>query len=91
MATEYAHARRVEQAEHDSNDRSDLRDILVAVRKDAGLTVEQVADYMHVSPRDVREYERGAVDPRLSFHQRYARAVGARVEFDVETSAVPRG
>jgi ribosome-binding protein aMBF1 (putative translation factor) len=76
---------RVEQAEHDAAERWELRDILVAVRERAGMTWEQVADSMGVKVKDVRDYEQGMIDPRLSFHQRYARAVGAVVTVEVGT------
>jgi hypothetical protein len=34
---------------------------------------------MGVAVQDVVDYECGLIDPRLSFHQRYARAVGVMV------------
>lgn len=68
----------------DAGERSGLRLALAGYRRGAGLTVEDVAGRMGVRVVDVRAYERGETDPCLSFHQRYARAVGVRVSVEVE-------
>jgi ribosome-binding protein aMBF1 (putative translation factor) len=78
------YAIRVADAEQDAGTRWDLRNLLVDARHAAGLTVEQVAQCMGVPPRVVRDYEAGTNDPRLSLHQRYARAVGVRLRVGVE-------
>lgn len=70
-------------AYQDANNRSELLHSLAQMRVQVGLTQRQVADAMGVRLRDVEKYERGGTDPRLSFHQRYARAVGARVRIEV--------
>lgn len=57
---------------------------LIELRRAAGLSVEDVAARMEVKPKAVLAYERGQVDPYLSFAQRYARAVGGRLRVDVE-------
>lgn len=71
----------------DSQHRSKLHLRLVEARRASGLTVNQIADRMEVDPARVVEYEAGAVDPRLSFHQRYARALGARLVVEVLTGS----
>lgn len=60
---------------------------LVAARVSAGLTVGEVAEQMQVKTKRVRDYERGVTDPYLSFHQRYAQAVGLRLRIEIEPAA----
>lgn len=45
---------------------------------------------MNHKTKQIENYEGGLVDPTLSFHQRYARAVGARIHIEVTTSDVQR-
>jgi ribosome-binding protein aMBF1 (putative translation factor) len=75
---------RFSAAYHAAGDRARIIRTLVAARVKAGLTADQVAKRMQVKPKDVRAYERGATDPALSFHQRYAHAVGLRVRVEIE-------
>lgn len=56
---------------------------LVAVRKDRGMTQEQLADAMNVSCSVVKEIEDGETD-LTSLLTDYALEVGARVEYKVE-------
>ncbi|ARO12742.1 XRE family transcriptional regulator [Propionibacterium freudenreichii] len=72
----------------DSRDRRKLIETMVQVRKDAGLTQQQVADRMGVVQSTVAQFE-GSTDPRLSSVQRYARAVGAKSHFIVSTRPEP--
>lgn len=56
-----------------------LRDLLEA-RRAAGLTQIEVAERMGTTQSAVSELEGGVGDPRLTTLQRYARAVGRRLE-----------
>jgi len=57
---------------------------LAQVRKQNGLTIEQVAERMGYNPDDVvREFESVNSDPTLSGFRRYAFSVGALVRRDV--------
>lgn len=57
---------------------------LKTAREARGMTVLDVARPMGVDAKAVEAYERGETDPRLSFHQRYARALGGRVVVELE-------
>lgn len=72
----------------DARDRRKLIETMVQLRKDAGLTQQQVADRMGVVQSTVAQFE-GSADPRLSSVQRYARAVGAKSHFIVGTRSEP--
>lgn len=77
------------RAYEDAQSRSALLAHCVQLRKDAGLTQADVARAMGTTQSAVSELEAGAADPRLRTLQRYARAVGARIEVSVHpTSAV---
>ena len=52
---------------------------LVKVRKDSGLTQEDVAVLLGVTQPTVAAFERQEGDPKLSTIRRYAHAIGARV------------
>lgn len=56
---------------------------LVALRKDKDLRQVDVAASMGVGQPSVSELERGETNPRLDTLQRYARAIGVRIEFEV--------
>jgi transcriptional regulator with XRE-family HTH domain len=60
--------------------RQELLAELVAERRAAGLSQAEVADRMGTSQPAVARVEAGAVDARLSTLQRYAEAVGRRLE-----------
>lgn len=62
---------------------SDLITDLVALRKERGLTQEQVAGRMKVSQSSIARFESGARDARLSTIRRYAMAVDACVTHEV--------
>lgn len=61
-----------------------MRTELIAARREAGLTQQDVADRMGVSQQAVHKLERYDADPRLSTIERYANAVGALIEHRVE-------
>jgi predicted NBD/HSP70 family sugar kinase/transcriptional regulator with XRE-family HTH domain len=66
-----------------------LRRTLVAARTGAG-NQTSIAEVMGTSQSVVSDIETGRVDPRLSTLQRYARAVGRRLEFKLhDHTAVP--
>lgn len=60
--------------------RQELLAELVAERRAAGLSQAEVADRMGTSQPAVARVEAGGVDVRLSTLQRYAEAVGRRLE-----------
>jgi ribosome-binding protein aMBF1 (putative translation factor) len=57
---------------------------LIAERRAAGLSQAEVADRMGTSQPAVARVEAGAVDVRLSTLQRYAAAVGRRLELHLK-------
>lgn len=61
----------------------DMREELVQIRKDRGLTQLFVAQAMGVSEDAVREFEHYSSNPKWSFVSRYAMAVGAFVTHQV--------
>lgn len=61
----------------------DMRDELIQIRKDRGLTRSYVAQTMGVSEESVREFEHYSSNPKLSLVTRYAMAVGAFVTHQV--------
>ncbi len=62
---------------------SDLIERLVQVRRDRGLTQQDVAERMGRSQPNVSAFERVGGDPHLSTIRRYAVAVGAQVRWQV--------
>ena len=57
-------------------------------REEAGLTQREVAERMGASPSAVARIERGSPGTRLSLLDRYALAIGHRVEWQL-TQAAP--
>jgi DNA-binding XRE family transcriptional regulator len=64
----------------DAQARAALLATCVRVRKDASLTQAEVALAMRTTQSAISDLESGATDPRLSTLQRYARAVGVRLD-----------
>lgn len=62
----------------------ELKADLVAMRRAAGLTQQQLADRMGVSQQAVQKLERYDSDPKMSTLRRYANAVEAIVEHRVK-------
>ncbi|MFC7430966.1 MULTISPECIES: helix-turn-helix domain-containing protein [unclassified Agrococcus] len=62
----------------------ELRQSLVQMRRDAGLTQKQLADRMGITQQAVQKFERYDADPRLSTLRRYANAVGALIFHEIE-------
>lgn len=60
-----------------------MRKALVALRREAGLTQQDVADFMGITQQAVQKLERYDADPQLSTLRRYANAVGALVQHHV--------
>lgn len=56
---------------------------LAARRQRAGVTQKEVADAMKTSQSAVARMERGEIDPKLSTIERYADAIGHRLEWRV--------
>ncbi len=78
-------------ARDDARDASCLVGTLVGARQDAGLSQRDVAARMGTTQSAVSDIERTASDHRLSTLQRYARAVGARVQIRVSITSVQTG
>lgn len=62
----------------------ELKAKLIKIRRDAGLSQADVADRMDVTQQTVSKFERYDSDPKLSTIRRYANAVGALIEHEVE-------
>ena len=60
---------------------------LAAKREKAGITQKDVAAAMHTSQSAVARIERGEIDAKLSTVERYAAAIGHRVEWKVRKQA----
>lgn len=63
--------------------RSDLIDALIALRREARVTQQDIARRMETSQAAVARMEAGDVDPRLSTIQRYAASMGKRVTWQI--------
>jgi len=65
--------------------RSDMHDALIQMRKNKELSLEEVAERMAVSVEDVANFERydGMDTAKMGFVNRYALAVGALIEHRV--------
>ncbi|MGH3489287.1 MAG: helix-turn-helix domain-containing protein [Actinopolymorphaceae bacterium] len=70
-------------AYEDAHARADLLAGCVRLRKESGVTQAQVARAMGTTQSAVSDLEAGATDPQLTTVQRYARAVGGRLEVSV--------
>ncbi|MDQ3785781.1 MAG: helix-turn-helix domain-containing protein [Actinomycetota bacterium] len=57
---------------------------LRALRAQAGLTQDQVAERMHVHVTAIRHLERGATDPGITRVIRYCEAIGARIHIGLK-------
>lgn len=75
---------RVAEAVEDADLREDLIDDLIALRKAAKLRQKDVAEHMDCTQSTVSDFENGAADPYFSTLQRYARAVGHKLNVRVE-------
>lgn len=64
-----------------------LIESLIQMRKDSGMTQDQVAEILGRSQASVANFERLGNDPRLSTIRRYAMAVRAHVAHDVQPAA----
>lgn len=70
-------------AAEDAEDRYFVLDMLIEMRRLAGLTQTDVAQRMGITQATVAGLETKAHDPKLSTLQRYARAVGAELRFEL--------
>lgn len=71
------------ETEFEDYARAELLNDLVALRRASGLRQVDVAAAMGVGQPSVSELERGETSPKLSTLQRYARAIGAKIDFSV--------
>jgi len=62
-----------------------LRKQLIKIRKDAGLTQEQLAEILHTKKSNISRLENvnSKISPKLSTIEQYAKAVGYRVEINL--------
>lgn len=63
---------------------------LVRLRSELGMSPEDVAEKLGISPADVRDFERAGSDPRLSDVRRYAHAVGIYVDHTLTVDTAGR-
>ena len=59
-----------------------LRKQLIKIRKDAGLTQEEIADLLHTKKSNISRLENvnSTISPKLSTIEQYAKAVGYKLE-----------
>lgn len=74
---------KVAAAREDASELSDLIETLTRARHDRGLTQKAVAHEMETTQSAVSNFERIGGDPKISTILRYARAIGAAVQFVV--------
>ena len=58
--------------------------MLKAARKNAGMTQEQVAEYLHTKKEAISRLENHAEDIRLSTLEKYASAIGRKVTISLK-------
>lgn len=61
-----------------------LRKKLIKIRKDAGLTQEELAEILHTKKSNISRLENvnSKISPKLSTIEQYARAVGYKIEIN---------
>ncbi len=61
-----------------------LRKQLIKMRKDAGLTQEELAEILHTKKSNISRLENvsSSISPKLSTIEEYARAVGYQIEIN---------
>lgn len=66
-----------------------LRKQLIKIRKDAGLTQEELAEILHTNKSNISRLENvnSKISPKLSTIEQYAKAVG----YKLEISFIPQG
>ncbi len=66
----------------------ELRKQLIALRKEAGLTQEELAEILHTQKSNISRLENvnSKVSPKLSTIEDYARAIGYRVKISFENT-----
>ena len=72
----------VEKAYNDLSPAYTLRKQLIRIRKEAGLTQEELAEILHTEKNDISGLENvnSDVSPTISALEEYARAVGYKIE-----------
>ena len=71
----------------------EIRKKLIALRQEAGLTQEQVAEKLHTSKSNISRLEslESAISPKLSTLTDYADAIGYRLRIDFEPKKINGG
>ncbi len=79
----------VKEAYESMSSAYDLRKKLIALRQQAGLTQEQVAQALHTQKSNISRLENANTvnSPKLSTIEQYANAIG----YEVEISFIPKG
>ena len=67
----------------DFNLYEDMMELLLKNRKEAGISQQQVAEYMESTQSAVSEIEALGSKPRIDTIQRYARAIGYKIIFEL--------
>lgn len=67
----------------DFNLYEDMMELLLKYRKEAGISQQQVAEYMESTQSAVSEIEALGSKPRIDTIQRYARAIGYKIIFEL--------
>jgi transcriptional regulator with XRE-family HTH domain len=70
-------------AVEDAEQRELLIDKVVRLRKESGMSQAEVARRMNTTQSSVSEFEKATVDPRISTLQKYVRAIGSRIDFQI--------
>lgn len=70
----------------DDSDIARLTDALVARRRALRMTAQEVAERMGVAQSTVNRFEHRETPAKIDVMQRYARAVGLSLRFDVEVN-----
>lgn len=63
---------------------------LIAYRESLGWTQETLAQVLGISQSSVWQFERSRTDPKVSTVERYAKAMGARVTFQIQDEGKAR-
>lgn len=75
---------KIRAASEDARCVADLISWLVRIRIDSGLRQSDVATTLGTSQSAVSDFERLGADPRISTVQRYGRALGTRLTFELD-------
>ena len=74
----------VEKAYNELSPAYSLRKQLIKIRKEAGLTQEELAEILHTQKSNISRLENvnSKISPKLSTIEKYAKAVGFKIEIN---------